>query len=60
MGGGTVTETELGDGGASYEVEIRLEDGNQVEVSLDQNFEVIGSASDDDGARGVPDGGGDD
>ena len=50
-GGGTVTETELGDGNAAYEVEIRLDDGRQVEVELDANFNVIGSGPDDDGAN---------
>ena len=49
-GGGEVTETEIGDGDAAYEVEIRLPDGSQVEVELDADFRVIGSAPDDDGA----------
>lgn len=49
VGGGTVVETELGDGGAAYEVEIRKDNGTQVEVELDENFDVIGSAKDDDG-----------
>jgi hypothetical protein len=49
-GGGTVTETETGDDGAAYGVEVRLADGSQVEVSLDENFEVIGKEADDDGA----------
>jgi uncharacterized membrane protein YkoI len=49
-GGGTVIESEAGDDGAAYGVEIRLDDGSVVEVSLDQNFKVIGDASDDDGA----------
>jgi hypothetical protein len=49
-GGGTVTETEAGDDGAAYGVEIRLDDGRQVEVNLDENFNVIGQAVDDDGA----------
>ena len=48
-GGGTVTETELGDDGAAYGVEIRLADGTQVEVNLDESFDVIGQESDDDG-----------
>jgi len=48
-GGGTVTETEIGDDGAAYGVEVRLEDGRQVEVNLNQSFEVIGQESDDDG-----------
>ena len=49
-GGGTVTETEVGDDGAAYGVEIRLADGRQVEVNLDENFDVIGQENDDDGA----------
>ena len=48
-GGGTVTETEVGDDGAAYGVEIRLDDGRQVEVNLDENFNVIGQENDDDG-----------
>jgi hypothetical protein len=50
-GGGTVTETEGGDDGAAYGVEVRLEDGSQVEVNLDENFNVIGQAADDDGVN---------
>jgi peptidase YpeB-like protein len=50
-GGGTVVETEVGDDGAAYGVEIRRADGSQVEVSLDANFNVIGDAADDDGAN---------
>lgn len=57
--GGTVTESELGDGGSAYEVEVRLDDGSQVEVNLDENFNVIGDEADDDGA-GDQDGPGDD
>ena len=48
-GGGTVTETESGDDGATYSVEVRLNDGDQVEVNLDENFKVIGQEADDDG-----------
>lgn len=48
-GGGTVTETEAGDDGAAYGVEVRLSDGTQVEVSLDERFNVIGQERDDDG-----------
>jgi uncharacterized membrane protein YkoI len=48
-GGGTVTETEIGDDGAAYSVEVRLPDGRQVEVNLDANFKVIGQEADDDG-----------
>jgi hypothetical protein len=49
-GGGTVVETESGDDGAVYSVEIRRENGSQVEVNLDTDFNVIGSEADDDGA----------
>ena len=49
-GGGTVIETEVGDDGSAYGVEIRLDDGRVVEVGLDANFEVIGQESDDDGS----------
>jgi uncharacterized membrane protein YkoI len=48
-GGGTVVETEIGDDGAAYGVEIRLDDGRVVEVNLDENFEVIGQEADEDG-----------
>jgi hypothetical protein len=50
-GGGTVIESEAGDGGAAYGVEIRLDDGRFVEVALDENFNVIGQESDDDSAN---------
>ena len=49
-GGGTVTETEIGDDGAAYSVEVRLPDGSQVDVNLNENFAVIGQETDDDGA----------
>lgn len=49
-GGGTVLETEVGDDGAAYGVEIRLADGRVVEVALDADFVVIGSEADDDGS----------
>jgi peptidase YpeB-like protein len=58
-GGGTVTETEVGDDGAAYGVEVRLGNDKQVEVELDANFEVIRGAADDDG-RGEEDGSADD
>jgi uncharacterized membrane protein YkoI len=55
VGQGTVTESETGDGGAAYAVEVRLPDGRQVEVALDERFQVIGSGSDDDGPNGTDD-----
>src|SRR5262245_30124366 len=59
-GGGTVIETEAGDDGAAYGVEIRRDDGTVVEVSLDANFQVIGDEADDDGAGDESDGTGED
>jgi uncharacterized membrane protein YkoI len=50
-GGGTVIETEVGDDGAAYGVEIQLDDGSVVEVNLDSDFNVIGDEADDDGAN---------
>ncbi|HEX2111623.1 MAG TPA: hypothetical protein VHF67_08725 [Gaiellaceae bacterium] len=48
--GGTVIETEVGDDGAAYGVEVRRDDGSVVELSLDESFRVIGDETDDDGA----------
>jgi hypothetical protein len=48
-GGGAVIETEVGDDGAAYGVEIRLDDGSTVEVSLDASFNPTGQEADDDG-----------
>ncbi len=47
VGAGEVTDTEVGDDGAAYGVEIRLEDGSQVEVQLDESFTVTGTETDD-------------
>lgn len=46
-GEGQVTETEVGDEDSLYEVEVTLDDGTQVDVQLDENFEVVGSEVDD-------------
>jgi hypothetical protein len=46
-----VTETEAGDDGAAYGVEVRLDDGRVVEVRLDANFRVLGHEADDDGSN---------
>lgn len=59
-GGGTVVETEVGDDGAAYGVEVRLDDGRVVEVNLDENFDVVGQENDDDGAGERDDGPDDD
>jgi hypothetical protein len=49
-GGGTVIETEVGDDEAAYGVEVRLDDGRVVEVTLNADFQVVGSTADDDGS----------
>jgi uncharacterized membrane protein YkoI len=48
-GGGEVTETETGDEESYYEVEVTLDDGTQVDVQLDEDFNVVGSESDGSG-----------
>lgn len=49
VGPGEVVGTEAGDDdGVAYEVEVRLADGTQVEVHLDDAYGVIGSEPDDD------------
>ena len=53
-GEGTVTETEVGDEESKYEVEVTLDDGSQVDVQLDEEFQVVGTeaegADDESGA----------
>jgi uncharacterized membrane protein YkoI len=58
-GGGEVTETEVGDEEGAYEVEVTRADGSQVDVHLDKDFNVLGSAADEDGS-GEKDGPNDD
>jgi len=45
-GGGRVTETETGDEESLYEVEVTLDDGTQVDVQLDADFNVVGDKVD--------------
>jgi len=45
-GGGRVTETEVGDEESYYEVEVTLDDGSQVDVQLDRQFNVVGNETD--------------
>ena len=51
VGGGTVTEVERddGDGTGVFEVEVKREDGSQVEVHLDRALNVVGQEADEDG-----------
>lgn len=46
-GGIRVVESEAGEGSATYEVGVLLENGSVVEVQLDENFEVTGSGTDE-------------
>ena len=48
IGGGAVTETEVGDEEGAYEVEV-TKDGREIDVHLDANFNVI-SSEDEDGS----------
>jgi type IV pilus biogenesis protein CpaD/CtpE len=45
-GGGRVTATEVDDEESKYEVEVTLDNGTQVDVQLDRNFNVVGTDSD--------------
>jgi septum formation inhibitor MinC len=47
-GEGRVTETEIGDEDSHYEVEVTLDDGTQVDVQLDEDFQVVSSEADED------------
>jgi uncharacterized membrane protein YkoI len=47
-GGGRVTDTEVGDEDAYYEVEVTLADGREVDVHLDRSFDVVASSGDAD------------
>ena len=49
-GGATVLEAEHQEAGGSgvYEVEVQRPDGSQVEVLIDDQFQSVGTAADDD------------
>jgi hypothetical protein len=47
-GEGRVTETEKGDEESLYEVEVTLDDGSQVDVQLDADFQVVSADPDSD------------
>jgi uncharacterized membrane protein YkoI len=50
VGGGTVSEIEYQEAGSAgfYEVEVTRDDGSQVEVHLDGEYQLVGTAADDD------------
>ena len=61
VGGGTVLESERGDSGDAYEVEVRLPDGTVVEVHLAEDLSVLSRTPDEDtGTDDDGDGTGDD
>jgi hypothetical protein len=50
VGGGTVTDVERDDGFGTgvFEVEVKGDDGSQVEVHLDGDYNVVGQEADED------------
>lgn len=59
-GEGRVTDTEVGDEDSFYEVEVTLDNRQEVDVQLDEQFNVVGSEvetnelSDSDGGEQTP------
>jgi uncharacterized membrane protein YkoI len=51
-GGGRVTGTEVGDEEGFYEVEVVLDNGSQVDVHLDEAFNVISGDGDNESEAG--------
>ena len=49
-GGGTVTDTEVGDEESYYEVEVTAADGSQTDVQLAPDFNVVGQSADEESA----------
>src|SRR5919205_2581449 len=60
--GGHVTGTELNDEEGYYEVEVTRDDGSQVDVHLDRNFNVLSTPADHESPndQDAPDHSGDD
>jgi len=46
LGGGRVTGTEVGDEESYYEVEVTLDDGSQIDVQLDEGFNIVSTERD--------------
>jgi uncharacterized membrane protein YkoI len=44
--GGRVTGSEVGDEESYYEIEVTLDNGDQVDVQLDESFNVVGDEND--------------
>ncbi len=49
VGGGRVIATELQDEEGYYEIEVRRDDGGQVDVHLDSHFNVLNASGDGSG-----------
>jgi uncharacterized membrane protein YkoI len=49
---GRVTATEFRDEEGYYEVEVTRDDGSQVDVHLDKNYNVLGTPADKEGSDG--------
>jgi hypothetical protein len=45
-GEGRVTGSEVDDEESKYEIEVTLDNGDQVDVQLDEQFQVVGSEND--------------
>ena len=43
LGEGRVTATEIEDEESHYEVEVTLDDGREIDVQLDESFDVVGT-----------------
>ncbi|MDP9189036.1 MAG: hypothetical protein M3O25_07280 [Actinomycetota bacterium] len=50
-GEGTVSGTEVGDEESKYEVEVTLDNGDERDVQLDENFNVVGGETDKAGSQ---------
>jgi uncharacterized membrane protein YkoI len=50
--GGHVTATEIGDEEGYYEIEVTRDDGSQVDVHLDRDFNVLSTPADNEGRDG--------
>ena len=60
-GGGTAVDVETSDDpGEAYEVEVRLDDGTEVDISLDEDLNVTSRDADDEADHEVGDEAGDD
>jgi uncharacterized membrane protein YkoI len=53
---GRVTGSEVGDEEGSYQIEVTKDDGTQVDVNIDKNFNVINAQADNEGQNEGQDG----